>query len=316
MKRKIKIALTSLGLAAASVVYGVGATQIGPYIGVGSSLTGITRGQVGAEPANANIQSHISSTADPHNVTKAQVGLGSVADKDLGLVDNQSKVTMFTSPTFTGVASSNVNRSDNGSVGGPAYSFTSSVNTGMYWDGASLNLGVAGTRRLELNSTFLEAGTTNGFRAGNGAQGSPTFHFGANTDTGLFYQAPGIGFAVDGVVRMSLSDTILSMNTINQIRNNNGSVGTPSYSFHNQAATGMYYDGALNFSLAGSKKIEIGAHVNIFLNADQPTAVCANAGSGGNRDFGGCSSSIRYKKDVEDLTDSEMDDLIFGRQSE
>ena len=30
------------------------------------------------EPANANIQTHISSTANPHGVTKAQVGLGSV----------------------------------------------------------------------------------------------------------------------------------------------------------------------------------------------------------------------------------------------
>lgn len=33
------------------------------------------------EPANANIQSHISSTNNPHNVTKAQVGLGNVENK-------------------------------------------------------------------------------------------------------------------------------------------------------------------------------------------------------------------------------------------
>ena len=46
------------------------------------------------EPANANIQSHISSTSNPHTVTATQVGLGNVT--------NESKVTMFTSPTFTG----------------------------------------------------------------------------------------------------------------------------------------------------------------------------------------------------------------------
>jgi hypothetical protein len=34
------------------------------------------------EPSNANIQSHISSTANPHNVTKAQVGLGNVPNTD------------------------------------------------------------------------------------------------------------------------------------------------------------------------------------------------------------------------------------------
>ncbi len=45
------------------------------------------------EPANANIQSHISSTSNPHSTTAAQVGLGNVT--------NESKATMFTSPTFT-----------------------------------------------------------------------------------------------------------------------------------------------------------------------------------------------------------------------
>ena len=33
------------------------------------------------EPANANIQSHISSTSNPHGVTKSQVGLGNVENK-------------------------------------------------------------------------------------------------------------------------------------------------------------------------------------------------------------------------------------------
>ena len=37
-----------------------------------------TPSEVGAEPANANIQSHISSTSNPHSVNKTQVGLGNV----------------------------------------------------------------------------------------------------------------------------------------------------------------------------------------------------------------------------------------------
>ena len=77
----------------------VGADYLAPT-GDGGGLTGITAAQVGAaavshtqaigtitgldtslagkEPANANIQSHIGSTANPHSVTKTQVGLGSV----------------------------------------------------------------------------------------------------------------------------------------------------------------------------------------------------------------------------------------------
>lgn len=49
------------------------------------------------EPGNANIQLHISSTSNPHGVTATQVNLGNVT--------NESKTTMFTSPTFTGMVS-------------------------------------------------------------------------------------------------------------------------------------------------------------------------------------------------------------------
>ena len=37
-----------------------------------------TASDISAEPANTNIQSHISSTSNPHSVTKSQVGLGNV----------------------------------------------------------------------------------------------------------------------------------------------------------------------------------------------------------------------------------------------
>ena len=36
------------------------------------------------------------------SITKAHVGLGNVANVDLSNVTNESKATMFTSPTFTG----------------------------------------------------------------------------------------------------------------------------------------------------------------------------------------------------------------------
>lgn len=42
------------------------------------------------------INSHLTNTSNPHSVTATQVGLGNVT--------NESKATMFTSPTFTGTA--------------------------------------------------------------------------------------------------------------------------------------------------------------------------------------------------------------------
>ena len=63
------------------------------------------------EPANSNIQSHISSTSNPHSITATQVSLGNVT--------NESKATMFTNPTFTGVVTmpSSVIIPDGGIIG-------------------------------------------------------------------------------------------------------------------------------------------------------------------------------------------------------
>lgn len=55
----------------------------------------VTPENIGAEPANANIQSHIAATNNPHAVTAEQVGLGNVT--------NESKATMFTDAALTGV---------------------------------------------------------------------------------------------------------------------------------------------------------------------------------------------------------------------
>jgi len=53
---------------------GIDLTLTGKKVNV---LVPTTASEVGAEPANSNIQTHIFSTSNPHSVTKAQVGLGS-----------------------------------------------------------------------------------------------------------------------------------------------------------------------------------------------------------------------------------------------
>ena len=57
-------------------------------------VSGSSQIDVTATTNYSNVSSHISSTANPHSVTATQVGLGNVT--------NESKATMFASPTFTG----------------------------------------------------------------------------------------------------------------------------------------------------------------------------------------------------------------------
>lgn len=55
---------------------------------VPSTQLSITLEGLGGEPANANIQSHIPSTNNPHSVTKTQVGLGNVPNTDCTTTSN------------------------------------------------------------------------------------------------------------------------------------------------------------------------------------------------------------------------------------
>ena len=57
----------------------------------------------------SNLSAHTSNTSNPHSVTATQVGLGNVT--------NESKATMFTSPTFTGNAVLGTPASGNFSTG-------------------------------------------------------------------------------------------------------------------------------------------------------------------------------------------------------
>lgn len=78
----------------------------------GKSAVGHTHPGV-YEPANANIQTHIASTSNPHSVTKAQIGLGNAentadANKPISTA-TQSALDLkapLASPTFSGVVDS------------------------------------------------------------------------------------------------------------------------------------------------------------------------------------------------------------------
>ncbi len=60
----------------------------------------VTYTQAGAEPANANIQSHVSSTSNPHSVTKTQVSLANVTDD--AQIKKSASSTSGNVPTWNG----------------------------------------------------------------------------------------------------------------------------------------------------------------------------------------------------------------------
>lgn len=59
-----------------------------------AQATAIADAKKAGTDAQTNLDTHTANKSNPHGVTKAQVGLGNVT--------NESKTTMFTSPTFTG----------------------------------------------------------------------------------------------------------------------------------------------------------------------------------------------------------------------
>lgn len=81
---RVKTKLTAEGVIS-------GSSQI---LGGSGLVSGSSQIDVTATTNYSTISSHISSTSNPHSVTATQVGLGNVT--------NESKSTMFASPTFTG----------------------------------------------------------------------------------------------------------------------------------------------------------------------------------------------------------------------
>lgn len=108
-------------------------------------------------------------------------------------------------------------RTGNGTVGSPAYSFTSDTNTGM-WLGAAdeLELSTGGSARFRI----ANAATVNfvPFYAFDGSASAPGITFNADTDTGIYRGgANSINFAIGGT-----STAGIDAGGINTIRSNVG----------------------------------------------------------------------------------------------
>ena len=84
-----------------------------------------TAAEIGAEPANSNIQAHISNTLNPHSVTKTQVGLGSVDNTS----DANKPISTATQTALNGKQASGTYSTDiHGNI--TALNAVSNINTG------------------------------------------------------------------------------------------------------------------------------------------------------------------------------------------
>lgn len=104
-----------------------------------------------------------------------------------------------------------------GSVSAPSYSFTSDLNTGIYWIGAD-NIGVAvgGTKILDVASTGLSVTGTltpsGQIVSAAGTVGAPGVSFASDLDCGLYrIGANNIGAAVNGAKVLDIATTGLAV---------------------------------------------------------------------------------------------------------
>jgi len=141
-----------------------------------------------------------------------------------------------------------------------------------------------------------------------GSAGTPSIYFNGDTQTGLFRSGTAVRVSAGGLERFAFGS---SRNLfIEPMHGPNGDVVSPTYSFNLSQDSGLalpsgggialYFGGATTF---------FGTANDTFLKFDASTfatTVCANASSG-LVSVDNCSSSIRYKKDVVDIPDSESE---------
>lgn len=153
-----------------------------------------------------------------------------------------------------------------GTVGAPAYSFTSETSSGLYRIGAgNLGISILGANILSLNSTRLQnAGV---YYSASGTIGAPAYSFTGDTVTGLYrIGANNLGISCGGVKQVDISTTKVAFT--NQIILPNGSLANCAIQFAATAATGLIRDNSDNLILVsgGANVLQIGTSITSNTN--------------------------------------------------
>lgn len=171
-----------------------------------------------------------------------------------------------------------VNQFGDGTVTSPSITFAADTNTGMFRNAAdTIGLATNGLNRLNISTTELTM--TLQIQSVDGTVSAPQYSFANDPDTGIYRSTSNsINFAAGGL--QSLQLTADAVYPFFHIRNINGTVGNPSYSFDNSTAMGMYLIGTniLGFTTNSTERMRIDATGNVGIGCTPSNALDVNTG--------------------------------------
>ncbi len=130
----------------------------------------------------------------------------------------------------------------------------------MYFGGTGFAFSNSSGSATILETKNDEVLATVPFRGANGSQGTPTFSFDTDSDTGMYLGSTGVlSFTTGGADSMVLGNWITASKK--GVRVTNGSATEPTFTFTNNADTGIFTDGTnLNITVGGTEVAEFTAN--------------------------------------------------------
>jgi len=163
---------------------------------------------------------------------------------------------------------------NDGSAGAVPYTFASSQATGMFLNGAVLSFATVGSTRFTIEASRIRF--TPPLRPDNdGTVSAPVYSFFNEPNTGMFrFAAQVLDFAIAGVTAFRVvNNNIRAFQTLREI---DGVVAEPAYSFTSETATGMFRiaPGELAFGTNGRTRLKLkDTGVNSFLQGSATLGV-------------------------------------------
>ncbi len=166
-------------------------------------------------------------------------------------------------------------RISDGSVGNPSLAFTNDTNTGLFRTNENqVSIACGGI----LVSTFYTGGLSvsgalsfsSQAYGGDGSIIEPSYSFNSDWNTGMYrITADTLGFSTGGSNRLSIGATGNVTIETGIIKNTDGFVSVPSYTFNNDTDTGMYRITAdtIGFSCGGLHRVKIGSDGTLIVDA-------------------------------------------------
>ena len=140
-----------------------------------------------------------------------------------------------------------------GSAAAPSHAFTNSENIGMYREGNALSFATLGVRRLRMESGQMLQGN-------DGTPTLPAFSFENDAGLGMYRETNNVlGWATSGAERLRLSQSSLTVRSLQIFADSQQPANAPSYSFQADTDTGLYRSAgdAIGLATGGLAAIEI-----------------------------------------------------------